>query len=229
MTVTVAEVLNRANRILFDKTKIRWPDEELLDYVNDAQRQIVMYRPDANSVTGNVTMATDSRQTIPAGGMRFLRAVRNMGTGATPGRAVREASRLTLDAELPDWHTRSAAAVEHYIFDNQSPRTFYVYPRPVSANLTLEIVYSAVPANCTLNGVLQLGSQYINAVLDWVLYRCFLKDSTYAGNPQRAQMHLQSFMTDLGINMKAEFTAAVSRGDPPTHTNMQSVNDRGAG
>lgn len=225
---TVASIITRAGRILFDVGNVRWTTSELTDYVTDAQRQIVFYRPDAFSVTESVALtANQSKQTLPPEASRLLRVIRNMGAnGTTPGRAIREASRLALDAENPDWHTRTGAYVEHYVFDNQSPKTFYIYPTVTAAH-QIEVVYAKTPGTVGTN--IDLGDEYVNAILDWVLYRCFLKDAVYAGNPARAQMHLQSFANDLGINLKASFTAAMAGGnDPPVKTNMQSVNDHGA-
>lgn len=230
MTVAVADITSRASRTLFDQTQVRWPVAELVDYVTDAQRQIVFYRPDANAVTASLPLALNSsRQAVPTGGSRLLRVVRNMGAnGSTPGLAIREAARLALDSELPDWHTKTGSYIEHYVFDNQNPKVFYVYPNVTAAH-QIEIVYSAVPAAVEAGGNLALGDEYANAVLDWVLYRCFLKDSTYAGNAARAQLHLQSFGNDLGVNLKSSFSAAIAAAsDPPVHTNMQSVNDNGA-
>lgn len=230
MTTPVTDIIARAGRILFDVNNVRWSEDELADYVTDAQRQIVFYRPDAHSVTEPLELTpSQSKQTLPAGASRLLRVIRNMGAnGATPGRSIREASRLALDSENPDWHTRTGAYVEHYVFDNQSPKTLYIYPT-VTATHYIEVVYSKTPGAVTSSDNITLGDEYVNAILDWVLYRCFLKDAVYAGNPARASMHLQSFANDLGINLKASFSAAVAAGnDPPVKTNMQSVNDYGA-
>jgi hypothetical protein len=225
MPFLASEIFSRVDAIVFDQTKVRWPDVEKLAHLNDGQRQIALYRPDATSVTAAVTLTQDSRQSLPAGAMRFLRAVRNLPSG----RAIREASRLALDAGLPDWHSRTGAEVEHYIFDNLSPTTFYVYPYPTVPGNQIEVVYSRVPAQVMgANDPITVPDQYANALVDWVLYRCFLKDATYAGNAGRASMHLQAFAADLGVNMQVEFTSATTVGNPPVHTNMGSVNDRGA-
>lgn len=211
-------ILNRASRTLFDLTNVRWPETELLDYIADAQNAIILHRPDANAVNATMPLVAGSRQTLPTGGIRFLRATRNMGNGSTPGRAIRECSRVALDNENPNWHYDSASAViQHYIFDNVDPRHFYVYPPALSSAVNIEVIYSALPDPVTgPSSVLTLPDQYINAIYDWVLYRAYSKDASYAGNLQRAQHHLQAFAAYLGVTMQIEFAAASSQGATPT-------------
>ena len=48
-TLTGANLITRAQDTLQDTTSVRWPEAELLRYINDAQREIVNFRPDASS------------------------------------------------------------------------------------------------------------------------------------------------------------------------------------
>lgn len=247
MAVTVQSLVDRARRTLFDPTGVRWTDPELLDYVNDAQSQIVLYRPDAGARTGMLACVAGSKQDLgaaPAGSdfagssvirvLRVFRSLRHTG-GAPPrpfdpgltGRAVRESSRLALDTEIPNWHVAIPGAVnvdvQHYTFDLFDPRRIYVYPAvnrvagspsATNFNVFLEVLYSAVPDVLTAGSDLEtgLGDQYINATLDWVLYRAYMKDTTYAGNVERAFSHLNSFATGLGIALKNGTRASIPSG-----------------
>ena len=38
---------------------------------------------------------------------------------------------------------------------------------------------------------------YGNALVDYVLYRCYMKDAEFAGNAQRAGSHYQLFMASI--------------------------------
>lgn len=206
------DIIRRAERILFDDTNVRWTEAELLDYINDAMRQVVMFRPDSNAKNEAVQLVTGTKQTIPASGIRLLRVVRNMGGGSTPGKAIREISRLTLDAEIDGWHEAAnhGSIVRHYVFDDVDPRTFYVYPG-LATGITayVEIIYSANPTTVDdAADPLDLKDQYINPVLDWVLYRAYTKDTDYAGNMNRAAAHLQSFANELQITVQTERMAS---------------------
>jgi hypothetical protein len=105
MTVTVQSVIDRVQVTLQDTTGIRWPVVgELVLFVNDAQREIALLKPDASATTANVQLVTGTRQTIPAAGNRLLALVRNMSDtsgGATGGRAIRLVSGEVLDAQTP--------------------------------------------------------------------------------------------------------------------------------
>ena len=106
MTVAVDTLVGRAQVILQDTTGIRWPTTELIYWLNDAQREIVLFKPDAGAATAVIPMAVGTKQDIPAGGNRLLRVIRNMSalTGGTGKRAVRIVEREILDAQVPNWH-----------------------------------------------------------------------------------------------------------------------------
>ena len=203
MTVTVQSVIDRAQTILQDTTGIRWPVvTELVLFVNDAQREIALLKPDASAVNTTVTLATGTKQDIPSAGNRLLRVVRNMSaaSGGTGKRSVRLVSREILDAQTPDWHDPTVSGdaahtdvIKHYIYDEQNPRNFYVYPG-VAGNSYVEIIYSANPTTVAQNGNLSIPDIYANAVTDYVLFRAYTKDAEYAGNNQRASTHYNLFL-----------------------------------
>lgn len=206
MTVTVQSVIDRAQAILQDTTGIRWPvTSELVLFVNDAQREIALLKPDASAANTTVTLATGTKQAIPADGNRLLRVVRNMSaaSGGTGKRSIRLVSREILDSQTPDWHDPSVSGdaahtniVKHYIYDESNPRNYYVYPG-VAGNSYVEIIYSANPATVAQNGNLSIPDIFANAVTDYVLFRAYTKDAEYAGNNQRASTHYNLFINSV--------------------------------
>ena len=152
-----------------------------------------------------VTLATGTKQSIPTGGNRLLKAVRNMSAASngTGKRSVRLVDREVLDAQSPDWHDPTVAGdaahttiVKHYVYDEANPRNFYVYPG-VAGNAYLEIIYSSNPATVAQNGSLSIPDIYANAIMNYVLYMAYMKDAEYAGNAQRASSHFQLFTTSV--------------------------------
>jgi hypothetical protein len=208
-TITVANLLLRVRDTLQDTTGIRWLEAELLRYVNDAQREIVNLRPDAASTTVNVALVVGTAQTIPAAGLRLIKVVRNMnqaGGSATGKRAIRIVDREILDTQEPNWHDPTvsgdathATTVKHYVFDEDDPRRFYVYPGASSTSTFIEIVYSASPTNIASVGsnTIEVDDIYANAIIDFVLYRAYMKDAEFAGNQQRASGHYNLFLTSV--------------------------------
>lgn len=204
----VSDIILRVNDLVQDDG-IRWPEEEVIRWINDAQNEIIQLRPDANPITvPDFNPAEQSLQTLPPGGIRLLDVPRT--THDTGGDAVREVDRAILDDQLPSWH-RSTAEVNgeimNYTFDPSRPREFYLYPQPSEAT-RLEVVYSAKATRVTTpTEELDLPDIYMSPIVDYVAYRAFSKDADYAANQERAIDHRQTFYTSLGA------TAAVNSGE----------------
>jgi hypothetical protein len=206
-TTKVVDILDRAAIILQDNTNVRFPNEELLKFFNDAQKEVVLHRPDAKMVNTTYACVDGSKQTLPSAALRLIEIVRNVG-----GRAVTQVQRRILDETLPNWHETTAGTnkIEHFVYDPADPKNFYVYPKGASGTHSLEIVYSSSPSEITISNfstddqVISLDDVYANCILDYVLYRSYQKDSEFAGNAQRAMMHYQSFANALGVKTQAD-------------------------
>jgi len=222
MTITAQSIVQRAVGVLQDTTSIRWPANELVRWLNDAQREVIAYRPDALNTTTTMTLANGSRQDLDNANLspapfKLIEITRNMAAGSDK-KAVRLVPRQILDAQTPGWHNLSGSVnILHYMFDPRDPKTFYVYP-PATTAAQLEVMYSAYPTDITepaegalytaVSGNITLPDIYGNALLDYILYRAYSKDSEYAGNVQRAQTHYGAFANTLGIEIKATVSVA---------------------
>lgn len=207
MAIAAQSIIRRVVETLQDNTSIRWPINELVRYLNDGQREVVLHRPDSMVTNATKDLVTGSKQTLPDGGSKLIEVVRN-----SNGKAVRLTNREILDAQTPGWHTiTGSTTVLHYMYDPRDPRVFYVYP-PAAVGAKLEIVYSAYPTDIAepgdgalytaVTGDIKLPDIYGNVLQDYVLARCYMKDSEYAGNAQRAQAHYALFANALGIELK---------------------------
>lgn len=201
MTTTVADLLVRVRNILQDQDGVRWVDDELVRWVNDAQREIVLLKPDSYSTRATHSCAAGTLQTLPADGLQVLDVVRNM-SGVK--RAIRLVARYVLDAENPTWHSDTETTdIRVFAFDDRAPSAFYVYP-PAQAGTQIEVLYSTAPTTVNIAGSLALNDIYLGAVVDYVCYRAFSKDAEYAQNSQRAESHYAKFVTSLGIKQQNE-------------------------
>ena len=214
-TITETNLLSRIRDTLQDTTSVRWSDAELRRYINDAQREVVNFRPEASATTANMALVVGTKQTLPAAGLRLIKITRNMSSAAadaTGKRAVRLVNVDILNTQEPNWHdpnvTGDAAhstTVKHYVFDDDDPRTFYVYPGASSTSTFLEIVYSKSPTDLTTgSSTIDIDDTYANAIIDYVLYRAYMKDAEYAGNAQRAANHYQLFTASVGQGSQAQ-------------------------
>ena len=217
-TTKAVDILDRASIILQDNTNVRFPNQELLKFFNDAQKEVVLHRPDANMQNAAFTPVDGSKQTIPTSGLRLIDVVRNVG-----GYAVTQIDRKILDETLPNWHNtvqNATKKVEHFIFDPADPKTFYVYPKAIAASDSLEIIYSAAPTDIAISNfdtdttLISLDDIYANCILDYILYRAYQKDSEFAGNAQRSMMHYQGFANALGVKTQVDSVITPSPSNP---------------
>ena len=214
MALTGTNLLSRIKDILQDTTSVRWPEAEILRYINDAQREIVNYKPESSAKTDNVQLVAGTKQALPSDGLRLIKVTRNMSDasgGATGKRAIRIVNVDILNTQEPDWNdptvsgdAQHGTVVKHYIFDEDDPKNYYVYPG-VNGNAYVEIVYSKTPTDLSsASSNLDIDDIYGNAVIDYVLFRAYQKDSEYAGNAQRAQTHYQLFLNCIGQGAQAQ-------------------------
>lgn len=199
MPIPAAELISRAGEILQDEEHIRWTVPELMRWANDGARETILRRPAARSITKALALVAGTKQAIPATGVQLLDVVRNLGMdGATPGRAVRRIDRQLLDDQMPDWHmTKKAAKIKHFTFEDRAPKDFYVYP-PAVAGTQVEALYSELPPTITQESeALDLGAEYLNALVSYMVYRALSKDSEFA-NGNVATLHYQAFINAVG-------------------------------
>ena len=215
-TLTGANLISRIQDTLQDTTGVRWTEAELLRSINDAQREVVNFKPQASADHSNVQLATGTEQSIPDVALSLIKVVRNMsatGGSATGKKAIRLVDEDVLNSIEPDWHdptvTGDAAhgsVIKHYVFDPDDPRKFYVYPGVKSGlNAYVELITSRSPTDLSAtSSTIYIDDIYGNALVDYVLFRCYMKDSEFAGNAQRASQHYQLFLNSVssGISSK---------------------------
>jgi hypothetical protein len=209
MTIAAQSIIRRVVETMQDNTSVRWPVAELVRYLNDGQREVVLYRPDSMVTNATVALAGGAKQALPSNGSKLIDVIRN--TSGTK-RSVRMTVRNILDTQSPNWYNLTGVTeVLHYMYDPRDPKVFYVYPPAASSGASVEIVYSAYPTDITepadgavysaVAGNISLPDIYGNVLADYILYRAYTKDSEYAGNAQRAQAHYGAFQAALTTEM----------------------------
>lgn len=206
-TIKVIDVIDKAEQILQDPTNVRWGQQELLDYLNDGQREIVLFRPDAKTNNESFTLAESSKQTLPSSALRLIDIYKNISPETNPITLI---ERKILDDQIDDWYNQTSTFVEHYVYNPIDPKNFYVYPSPSTSGNTIEIVYSASPADITISNfstdtdTIELDDVYANAILDYILYRAYQKDTEYAGDLQKSANYFNTFQNALGIKQQVD-------------------------
>jgi len=209
MNIAAQSIIRRVVETMQDNTSVRWPVAELVRYLNDGQREVVLYRPDSMVTNATITLASGAKQALPTNGSKLIDVIRN--TAGTK-RSVRMTVRNILDTQSPNWYNLTGVTeILHYMYDPRDPKVFYVYPPAAASGASVEVVYSAYPTDITepadgalysaVTGNISLPDIYGNVLADYILYRAYTKDSEYAGNAQRAQAHYAAFQAALTTEM----------------------------
>lgn len=202
MALTAQDILSRAAIIVQDMTSVRWPESEMLGWLNDSRRELAVLRPDIYSKSDTKSLDVGAKQTLPPGGLRLMDVPRN-----TNGPAITVTHRGFLDQQNPTWNSgsNSSVTIKHFMVDERDPKTFWVYP-PAASGASVEVIYQATPADYTASSTLSAYEElYGGAFVDYVCYRAFSKDSEYAGNAQRAMAHYTQYTNALGLGRQSDF------------------------
>lgn len=229
----VSDIITRARILLNDQDGTRWLDNELVSWINDAQKLIALVRPDSSVSNSTVTLVVGTKQSIPTGGFRLLDVIRNMNVdGITGGRSIRAVDREVLDSQDPMWHTTTTSGtIKHFIYDNRNPLAYYVYP-PAIAGTKIEIMYSVAPTeitynagnvSATMNTDLTVSDIYLESVLNYVMYRAYSKDAEFSQNPQLAAGYLQTVYSMLGIKTQKDVAFSPDLNSKGTMPNVAAV------
>lgn len=200
MTISVVSIMDRVGNVLQDDDHDYWTNDELIQWLNDAQREIVKNSPDANVITAVITPVKGTKQTLPDDAIRLVDVTRNMASDSiTPLAAVRATEMKLLDSFDPNWHLTESITISSFMFDERNALNFYVYPAyPTAPVNKLEIVYNAVPAVVSLSGDITIPDIYAAAIVDYVLFRSFTKESEgTAQQLERASAHYRAFSAGL--------------------------------
>ena len=201
MALTSDRIIAKCRSLLDDPYPgIQWSNDELVGWINTAQNATANYVPGTTATyDGAFALAEGSRQDLPAGASRLLRIVGNSSAGkvATP---IRLATFKDMETNIPNWRAADALAAakgfQYYLYDFDDPTGFFLFP-PAAGAETIAIVYSKAPVDVDWrntgevmgdppaavfkDGVdeaattLDIPDVYENAIIDYVLFRAWLK------------------------------------------------------
>lgn len=206
MAITVASIILAARQAIQDNPAVRWSDESLLDYLNEAQMEISRYKPDSNIKNTTFTTVAGVIQKLPDDAIRLIDVPFNVG-----GKAVIQADKRGLSLQNPGWTSATAnAAAKAFMYDNADPTRFYVYP-PSVAGSSLQVVYSAKPATVTLTDNISIADEYKSSLVHYICFKAFNEDSMSPDTNKAVAFHTL-FMNSLQLSENADRTVEPPRG-----------------
>lgn len=214
-SITVKSLIEGVQKTqLNDVEKVTWTDDVLLLALNQALSMLILVRPDVTATFDEFVCIAGTRQTIPKEATRLLKVVRNIKANGVLGRAVRLVNQHDLDSADPNWHSGTPKdTAKEYMFDDRSPRWFYVYP-PVLAGVKLEIEYALFPKYAeTLADTLSVDAIYQQPLQEFMLYKLLSGE----GGQGQGMQHYNNALSLLGAKPSVDrFTAPITQSSPAT-------------
>ena len=202
MSLTVETILTNRVRVLLrdiDEGGVQWRDPELIQWFNEACSEVARLRPESCSTTDTFPLTAGAKQSVAAlGASRVLEIICNM-VGDDEGRAVRRASRSTLDNEDPSWMSGTkTSTVFRYCESLTDPRSFFVYPPSDGTGALMVVLGNAPDEVSSLTDLFPLPSMYASCVANYILYRAFSKFTESESMQARATSYYTVFMGQIG-------------------------------
>ena len=182
-----ADIVSQVRLELNDPDKVVWTDPDMLLYINAAQRQIALVRPDAYSAIETLLLtAGETKHSLASGQLRLLGVTRNMGSdGTTPGKPIRMADFESHQLYDQNWHTAvGKIVIRDVMYDEKTPTYLFTDP-PVHATtpVYIEVKVSKVPTDVTDvdTGALSLSHIYDQPMRQFMLHQAYAKEIESVG------------------------------------------------
>jgi len=210
MTILASDLTKRLARTLHDITKVRWPEDEMYESIDDAQKALLEARPDMFEVTEPVQMILGPKQPVPADCYSLFDLAYNLSADMDPISTVTKVERPLMDRAVTHWMSEpSDTQVDHWMQSEREREFFWVYP-PVGEDPEtsqpgwVEMRYARRPGIISGPGTeLGVTDEGINGVYYFAMMRLLEKDEKFAGSPQ-AEMFLTKFGLVVGAKTEGE-------------------------
>ncbi len=193
------DVIERARIILQDAGADYWEQSELPKWLTDGRMQAYDLRPVLYESTDTVSLVGGAVQEVPGGSRYLFEVIKNVSHFRQ--RRITLVEDETLSRHRPMWRSSTPAQeILHYLYNTNRPGQFEVYP-PARDGVTVEVSYAKIPVEiATYNSETELKEEgtYAQALVDYVLYRAFLKEAdTVPAFHERAAQHYLAFQSAL--------------------------------
>ncbi|MBE2897786.1 hypothetical protein HPC37_02815 [Pasteurellaceae bacterium 20609_3] len=198
--ILISEVIDRAKVTAQDVDFIQWPESEWLSWFNECMLALSAARTDAGADYRTVTIKAGSKQDLPDDANKLIEVVRN----TSSGHAIRPIDRKILDEQHLDWHKTTGTEPRYYAYDERTPKVFWVYPSVSGGDHQLDIVVAKSPKKATSKTEkIEVEDWFAPAIVDYLLYRAYLKHAEYTNDLGRSDYFRRSFYDKIGVKTEA--------------------------
>lgn len=212
MSVQVNKIIADAAEIIQDQSYARFSQADWLNYLDNAQQTVLIYRPDAYCGPSVETLVDGYRQVASAQVRKVMKVVSNI-----DGPAITVFDKKELDLFDPEWiNSEKKSIIKNFDWNADEPKTFYVYP-PAKAGIKVEISASLYPAKPVLGGVFLLPDEFSETCKFYMLYQAYLIESPDY-DMSKANSFFNIFLSEIGAEKTSRIsgspTSSVTAGEP---------------
>lgn len=196
---TLLQIRNTIRTTLDDTptTDQLWTDDELDEYINDAENQSckiadLLIDSTTASVCDITLIASTPTYSISQLILKIFRAFVDNAT-----HPLIQTTRRVLDLTIPSWQSESGDERSFFVGDTNK---ITIYKKPDGAG-TLRLTVSRLPlvALSADDDTPEIDGQYHNGMVDWAIYRAYSKQDSKTLDPDKAEIHKNAFNERFGI------------------------------
>lgn len=216
--LVAGNLLAEAVSLLHDPDNKHWTVQELHGWLNAALREIALHAPQEFTESLVYDLDLGAEQTVPAT-YSLITAFRCNVDNGNDGAHVIMTTETLISAFEPHWRDTRVVPytrdVQHVMYDPKLPLRFLVYPgndgtgklRLDCVRVPAEVSAGSDPANATTyTANVPVRDSLGNAVVDFICFRAFSKDTTVPSSAARSQQHYASFARALGLRVRTDGT-----------------------
>ena len=198
--MTLEDLIRRFRALSLDNvTPPFWADEDVIDWLNDAQRQACirgrLLREDANPAVCEIAL-TPGQHTYPLHQAAYeIISLRILPANGGCSRTVTLKSREWLDAEFPDWRDDTRPA-RFAIQDDTSIRV--VGAIMTGGKLVIECYRTPIKMLSNDTDKPEIHEAHHDHLIDWALHRAFSVVDAETFDPKRAELSESAFTHYFG-------------------------------
>lgn len=229
---TVKHLVTHVSRQLNDQRKnkqfTRWTRLDLLEYLNQALKEIATYRPEAFARTIDLPLVAGRTQQVPEGTtLRGFGSDSKGNTAHSTDDALLKAfgAYIACPPKVEMENGSVVYAVKSFAVDSIDPKVFYVSP-PVPIGITVVVkaqIDGKAPEYTVADwGVaVEIQDKFYNNLIDFMKARAYQLDSESLVSTQESQRLYQLFYQVMGVKYKIDsarnsgyYNGEIGTGDP---------------
>jgi hypothetical protein len=204
ITTDVISVINDICQEVGDVGATRRTLATYLMYVNDGQLKAAKQSANVNPMSVNFNLVAGALQTLPSDAIKLIEIPFNTSSdGSVIGLPINKSDLPTVISRNSSWTADPASiSVGCYMYNEDNPLQFYVYPVQPATPGYVKLIYSAIPANIanyTAGTKITISDDFSNALFNYGCYRCYSEDSAFGNQADKRDHHFAQYLSELGL------------------------------